>query len=118
MSLTFEPKAIEQVRANEIWTSYAFNSKPNKNKLPEDWLQRKAVLYNRDNKTCQRCYKSINIKDADIFIIKEIKDGGQYYFENLIICCADCAKIENNKRDQSINIKHLNIKTKLYNLVK
>ncbi len=117
IALEFHPKPIGQVKSDQIWSSYAFNSKPYKNKLPDDWLQRKSVLFQRDKQTCQRCSQKLTIKDADIFIVKPIKDGGEYYFENLVICCTDCTKIENYKRDKSTNIKNLNIKNNLYSLV-
>ena len=111
-------KKLPTTPTNQLWSSYAFNSKPNKNKLPEDWLQRKSVLFQRDNKTCQRCFKKLNSKDADIFMIKPLDQNGQYYFENLILLCQDCTKIENHKRDKTTNIKYLNIKEELYSLVK
>jgi hypothetical protein len=108
----------KKVPTDKLWGTYTFNSKPNKTKLPEDWLQRKAVLFERDKKTCQRCSKKVKITESDIFMLNPLSNGGQYYFENLLLLCIDCHKIENSKRDNSINIKYLDIKDNLYELVK
>jgi len=104
---------------DKIWSSYAFNSKPQKNKLPSDWLQRKSVVFLRDKKTCQRCSKLVDIKNSDLYIIKPIEQGGQYYIENLVLLCTDCKKIEESKRNSENNkIKYLDIKENLYQFVK
>ena len=114
----FNPSVQKSVPANLLWTSYVFDSKPNKDKLPKDWLKRKTVVFERDNKTCQRCSKKTDIKDSDLYLIKPIKKGGNYYLENLILLCNDCSKIEKHKLDSSVNIKYLKIKEKLYSIVK
>ena len=118
ISIQLDIKTAPKVPVDKLWDSYTFNSKPTKTKLPKDWLQRKAVVFQRDNKTCQRCSKKIKITEADLFMITPLDDGGQYYFENLLLLCVDCHKIENSKRDNSSNIKYLDIKDKLYDLVK
>jgi hypothetical protein len=107
------PNKIESIPPNKLWSSYAFNSKPNKNKLPQDWLQRKALVFQRDNKTCRRCSKKISIQQSDIFLKLPIDKGGQYYFENLLLFCTDCIKIENYKQNPTSSIKFLNIKNEL-----
>ncbi|MCK5293922.1 MAG: HNH endonuclease [Arcobacteraceae bacterium] len=108
----------KSIPTNKLWGSYTFNSKPNKTKLPEDWLQRKALIFERDEKTCQRCSKKTTIQESDIFMLTPLEKGGQYYFENLLLVCIDCMKIENHKRDTSLNLKYLDIKDELYSLVK
>jgi hypothetical protein len=118
ITLSFKPPAQKSVPTNLLWSSYAFDSKPNGDKLPQDWLKRKNVVYERDEKTCQRCSKEIHIKDADLFLIKPIDKNGNYYLENLILVCTDCAKIEKNKLDQNVNVKYLQIKENLYSIVK
>jgi hypothetical protein len=118
ISLQFNPPSQKSVPTNLLWSSYAFDSKPNGDKLPEDWLKRKNVIYDRDYKTCQRCSKEIHIKDADLFLIKPLNKNGNYYLENLILVCTDCAKIEKNKIDSNVSVKYLQIKENLYSIVK
>ena len=114
----FTPNKTSTVPNNKLWSSYVLNSKPFKNKLPEDWIKRKALVHQRDNKICKRCSKTIGIKDSNIFMINSLENKGQYYIENLILFCLDCEKIENQKRDETKTIKHLDIKDELYSLVK
>ncbi|HIP13301.1 MAG TPA: HNH endonuclease [Arcobacter sp.] len=111
-------KSTPIVPTKELWSSYVLNSKPISKKLPEDWLKRKAIIFQRDDKSCQKCSKVIDIKNSDIYMIKSLNDSGQYYLENLTLLCLDCFKIENLKRDESKTIKYLDIKDELYSLVK
>ena len=117
-TLNLDSVQKKSIPSSKLWSSYAFNSKPNKTKLPEDWLQRKAIVFERDEKTCQRCSKKIPIKESDMFLLTPLENGGQYYFENLLLLCLDCMKIENQKRDEKLNLKYLDIKDELYSLVK
>jgi len=114
----FNPAKKTTVPTNKLWASYVLESKPNKDKLPCDWLKRKAVIYERDEKVCQRCSKNISLNNSTIFMINPLENKGQYYLENLILLCLDCEKIENQKRYDSKNIKYLDIKDELYSLVK
>jgi len=114
----FNTNKTSTVPNSKLWPSYVLNSKPCKNKLPEDWIKRKALVYQRDNKTCKRCSKTIAIKDSSIFMINSLTNNGHYYIENLILFCLDCEKIETQKRDETKTIKHLDIKNELYSLVK
>ena len=101
------------ISQNQLWDSYTFNSKPNGNKLPTDWAQRKAVVLQRDKHICQRCGQKLKVENAQLYIIKPIKDGGQYYLENLLILCRDCEKIT-SKQD----VKYLDIKDELNSFIK
>ena len=103
------PKTSPQ---NLQWSSYIFNSEPNRDKLPTDWVQRKNALLIRDNKRCFRCSIHIDINSIQIHMIRSLEKGGKYFLENLIPVCKDCDKILNKK------IKHLEIKENLYALVK
>ena len=94
------------------WSSYIFNSEPNRNKLPSDWAQRKNALLIRDSKSCFRCSTQINLNTIEIHMIRSLENGGKYFLENLIPVCKDCDKILNKK------VKHLDIKDNLYSLVK
>lgn len=100
-----------------LWSSYVFYSKANNDKLPEDWMQRKNAILERENQKCQRCSKKINLKQSDIYLIKDIKNGGTFYLENLILLCHDCMKIESKKKDPSIDTKNLDIKDNLYTFI-
>ncbi|MEA3512119.1 MAG: HNH endonuclease signature motif containing protein [Campylobacterota bacterium] len=93
------------------WSSYIFNSEPNKNKLPSDLSKRVNALLLRDNKKCFRCSKHIDMYTANIYMIRKLEDGGKYYLENLLPLCKDCDKILNNKSTT------LNIKDELYDII-
>jgi len=100
------PKNTPQVLHN--WDGYVFNCEPNKQKLPPDWAKRKAALLQRDNKTCLRCTKKLDMKEIDIHMIRSLKDGGKYYLENLIPVCRDCKKLLENdpKKNKNLNLKN------------
>jgi 5-methylcytosine-specific restriction endonuclease McrA len=118
-ALEFRPKSSNKaISPNMLWSSYAFNSKNVKNRLPEDWLLRKNAVYERDEKTCQKCSKKMQVKDSDILFIKPLEKGGDFYLENMILVCNDCAKIEKYKLDKTQPIKFLEIRKDLYKLVK
>jgi len=89
------------------WNGYIFNSEPNKEKLPPDWIKRKNALIIRDHKKCLRCSKTITINNIKIYMIRSLKNGGKYHLENLIAVCSDCEKILNNdtKKLHQLNIK-------------
>ncbi len=106
------------ISANMLWSSYAFNSKNTNNKLPEDWLLRKNAIFERDEKTCQKCSKKMALKDSDILFIKPLEKGGDFYVENMLLVCNDCAKIEKYKLDKTQSLKFLDIREDLYSLGK
>jgi len=108
----------KSIPSNMLWSSYAFNSKNVKNRLPEDWLLRKNAIYERDEKTCQKCSKKLLVKDSDILFVKPLEKGGDFYLENMILVCNDCAKIEKYKLDKTQSLKFLEIREDLYKLVK
>lgn len=97
------------------WSNYTFNCEPVRDKLPNDWMQRKNALLVRDNKSCQRCGKKLELDFCDIHLIKSVKEGGKYYFENLILVCKDCKKILLNDPKK---LNFLEIKDDLYEIVK
>jgi len=101
------------ISQNQLWDSYTFNAKPIGTNLPTDWAKRKIVALQRDENICQRCGTSVKPETAHLFLIKSIKDGGQFYLENLIIICQDCKKV-NTKKD----LKYLNIQDTLNSFVK
>ncbi|MCK5111269.1 MAG: HNH endonuclease [Arcobacteraceae bacterium] len=105
----FTPRPISQ---NQLWDSYTFNAKPIGTKLPDDWAKRKMVVAVRDNNICQRCGIHTKPENIHLFLLKSIKDGGQFYLENLIIICKDCQKVTTKK-----DLKYLNIKDELNSFV-
>jgi len=108
----FSKKLLKPIKTDNLWSEYAFYSKPNKDKLPPDWLKRKKVAYDRDNNSCVRCSKNIAMKDCVLHVVTPLEEGGQYYLENLASLCTDCNKILNKK------ISALKIKDDLYEFVK
>ena len=108
----FSKKFLKPIKTDNLWSEYAFYSKPNKDKLPPDWLKRKKVAYERDNNSCVRCSKKETMKDCVLHVVTPINEGGQYYLENLATLCTDCNKILNKKSSA------LKIKEELYEFVK
>ncbi|BAK74201.1 HNH endonuclease [Arcobacter sp. L] len=94
----FEYKKTTQksILRDKLWATYAEKSISNP-KFPSDWQQRKEFAYRRDNRCCNRCGNNImNLNEAYTSFVKDIKDGGNYNFENIIILCVDCNKILNS----------------------
>lgn len=89
------------------WNSYVFNSEPNKDKLPPDWMQRKNALFLREHRKCFRCSTFITMTTLYPKLIRSLEDGGKYYLENMIPLCSDCDKIlsDNPKKSSYLNIK-------------
>lgn len=92
-NFSYSKKTQKSVDKEKIWTSYDEKSISN-SKFPNDWIQRKELAYIRENKCCNRCGDVIiNVNEASTSFVKDIKDGGGYNFENIIILCSDCNKI-------------------------
>lgn len=91
-----------------LWQTYDTDSFPNKEKLPKDWLRRKETVLKRDNYKCSRCGLKIGINDSQVYVIRDIHNGGTYHFENLLTVCTDCNRIL-KAEDISKVIKSLNI---------
>jgi len=97
------------------WSNYLFNCEPNKNKLPNDWMQRKNALFVRDHRKCIRCSTYVDVNSMHPKMIRSLEDGGKYYLENLIPLCVDCDKLLSD--DIKKKNGFLNIKDKLYQIV-
>ena len=108
----FSKKLLKPIKTDNLWSEYAFYCKPNKDKLPPDWIKRKKVAYERDNCSCVRCSIGLAMKDSVLYIVTPVEDGGEYYLENLATLCSDCNKILNEKTNA------LKIKDDLYEFVK
>ena len=97
------------------WSSYVFNCEPNRNKQPNDWIQRKQALLQRDDNLCFRCSHLLNISSVSIYMLRSLEQHGKYNLENLIPVCKDCEKVLSNDQKK---LTHLKIKDELYQLVK
>ena len=104
--------ANKPIQPSQLWDSYTFNAKPIGTKLPTDWAQRKLIALQRDENICQRCGASVKPETAYLFLIKSIKNGGQFYLENLVIICKDCNKVTTKK-----DLKYLDIKDEVNSFI-
>lgn len=93
-NFNYQKRTQETVPANKLWTNYIEKSKSNP-KYPNDWLQRKDMAWKRDNKSCNRCGDKISLEAVYTNFVNDIKNGGGYNLENIIILCSDCNKIIN-----------------------
>ena len=76
------------------WSGYDQNSILQKdNKLPSDWAQRKGAAWTRDKGRCNRCGTKISLENANALFAKQMRDGGGFNLENIVILCNDCTKI-------------------------
>ena len=91
----YQKRTQESVPRDKLWSSYIEKSNTNP-KFPNDWTQRKEMAWKRDNKCCNRCGNKISLEAAYTCFVNDIKDGGGYNVENIIILCSDCNKIINS----------------------
>ena len=105
----YEKMTQKTVSKDKLWSNYDKNS-ISFFKKPGDWKARIELAWNRDEKRCNRCGKTIEFNDLNINFVKDIKDNGGYNVENLIILCSDCNKIVNNN---SIKPSSLEIQDRL-----
>jgi len=99
-----------------LWQTYENDSLPKKDKLPKDWLRRKDITWKRDKCQCTRCGLKTSLNDAQLYILKDIENGGTYHFENLLSVCNDCYRILNTD-NLGKTMKYLNITETLMNKV-
>jgi hypothetical protein len=92
---SYEKESQEMIPKDKLWANYMVKSVSNA-KYPSDWQQRKELAWKRDNKCCNRCGDKIALDNTFSIFVKNIKDGGGYNFENIIILCSDCNKILNS----------------------
>lgn len=98
------------VSKDKLWNTYMKNSQLLKdNKLPIDWAQRKEAAWNREQGSCNRCGIRTKLSDSNILLAKQMKDGGGFNLENLVVLCSDCTRliksenIERTKGDLKIS---------------
>ncbi len=105
----YELNTQKSIPSDKLWSSYMANSKLLKdNKLPLDWQQRKKAAWLRDNNQCNRCGTKISLMDSHALLAKQMKNGGGFNLENIVILCNDCTRIikssniERTKKDLNI----------------
>ncbi len=100
-NFSFELRTQKTIENNKLWESYQNNSVSN-TKLPSDWPRRRELVWQRDEKVCQRCKRSLKLDEVQIFFLRNIEDGGTYYFENMLELCIDCSKILSTPQGTSV----------------
>ncbi len=111
----YKKKTQKSIPKEKLWATYIEKSISNQ-KYPNDWAQRKEFAWKRDNKSCNRCAKILTLDNTFSTFAKDIKDGGGYNFENIIILCSDCNKILNSTNPKS-TISSLILNDKLMSFV-
>jgi hypothetical protein len=96
----YQKKTQKSVEKEKLWLNYMEKSNSNP-KYPNDWSQRKELSWKKDNKCCNRCGDRIALDSTYTNFVKDIKDGGGYNFENIVILCSDCNKILNSTNDKN-----------------
>lgn len=109
-------KSQDSIPKEKLWVNYEEKSTSN-SKYPSDWSLRKEASWKRDNKCCNRCGNTIELKDSHTNFVKEIKNGGGYNLENIITLCMDCNKILNSTNPKN-TISSLLLSDKLMSFVK
>ena len=90
----YELTTQKSIAKDKLWSSYNTNSTLLKdNKFPVDWNQRKEAAWIRDRNKCNRCGNKIKLLDAQVLLAKQMKNGGGFNLENIVILCSDCARV-------------------------
>lgn len=107
----YQKETQKSIPKEKLWSNYIEKSISNP-KYPNDWLQRKELAWRRDDKACNRCTQELSLDNSISSFVKDIKDGGSYSFENIIILCSDCNKILNSTNPKN-TISSLSLNDKL-----
>ncbi len=90
----YELNTQKSVSKDKLWSSYEQNSTLHKdNKLPIDWSKRKEIAWFREDGKCNRCGTKTKLVDANALLAKQMKNGGGFNLENIVILCNDCTRI-------------------------
>ena len=111
----YKKETQNSIPKDKLWVNYIEKSISNP-KYPNDWIQRKEQAWKRDGKACCRCAQIITFDNTFSTFAKDIKDGGGYNFENIIILCSDCNKILNSMNPKN-TISSLILNDKLMSFV-
>ncbi|MDD3008390.1 MAG: HNH endonuclease signature motif containing protein [Arcobacter sp.] len=113
----YNKKTQLSVPRDKLWVNYDEKSIPSA-KLPSDWQQRKELAWRRDNKCCNRCGCNLPLlNETYTTFVKDIKNGGSYTLENIIILCIDCNKVLNSTNPKN-TMDSLILNDKLLHLIK
>lgn len=92
------------IKEEHLWSSYHQNSKLQKdNKYPNDWSQRKELAWIRDKKQCNRCGFAMPLANANALLVKQMKHGGGFNLENIVILCSDCSRIVRSSNPEKLS---------------
>lgn len=90
----YELNTQASIPKEKLWNNYDQNSRLLKdNKFPIDWPQRKEAAWIRDNGKCNRCGTKVSLIDANPLLAKQMKNGGGFNLENIVILCNDCSRV-------------------------
>ena len=90
----YELSTQKTVPKDKLWNGYDQNSKLIKdNKLPIDWPQRKEAAWFREEGKCNRCGTKSKLVDTNVLLAKQMRNGGGFNLENLVILCNDCSRV-------------------------
>lgn len=90
----YELNTQPSIAKEKLWNNYDQNSRLLKdNKFPIDWSQRKEAAWIRDNGKCNRCGTKVTLVDANPLLAKQMKNGGGFNLENIVILCNDCSRV-------------------------
>lgn len=109
------PNSASSIDHDLIWEAYQINSKPPKGKTPPDLSRRKEATLFRDKHTCQRCSFNLSKENMRIYFLRDIEDGGDYSFENMISVCNDCNRILHSNEIKK-TIHELDLTEKLFTI--
>lgn len=113
----YEKHTQAPMSKEKLWSGYDEKSASNP-KLPNDWAQRKELVWHREHKKCNRCGENITLfKNAYTQFVKEIENGGGYNVENIILVCQDCNQVINSQNPKN-TISTLSLHDKLMIFVK
>lgn len=90
----YELYTQKSIPKDKIWKGYDTNSKLLKdNKLPIDWQQRKEAAWFREEGKCNRCGTKSKLVDSNALLAKQMRNGGGFNLENIVILCKDCTRV-------------------------